>query len=147
MEKKMPIILTPYKEIKFGELSIYDFVQEGYTVPEKVIAYLQTKKPYIMSPGIYNHPFKEGETLFGPYLYTDGKYAWDRDTWKYVVKYHLTLPEDFIEHVMSEEGNVFLESCHYGADSWYQAFEESFADKPHMNFLPEDAGDVKLDEF
>lgn len=147
MEKKMPIILTPYKEIKFGELSIYDFVQEGYTVPEKVIAYLQTKKPYIMSPGIYNHPFKEGETLLGPYLYTDGKYAWDRDTWKYVVKYHLTLPEDFIEHVMSEEGSVFLESCHYGADSWYQAFEKSFANKPHMNFLPEDAGDVKLDEF
>lgn len=73
MENKMPIILTPYKELKFGELSIYDFVQEGYTVPKKVIACLQTKKPYIMSPGIYNHPFKEGKSLLGPYLYTDGK--------------------------------------------------------------------------
>lgn len=63
------------------------------------------------------------------------------------MKYHLTLPEDFIEYVMSEDGSAFLESCHYGVDSWYQAFEKSFADKRHMNFLPEDAGDVKLDEF
>lgn len=37
MKKSVVINLTPYKEIRGGELSIYDFVKEGYTVPQKPI--------------------------------------------------------------------------------------------------------------
>jgi hypothetical protein len=33
------------------------------------------------------------------------------DTWKYVLKYHVTLPKEFIDHVMSEEGIAFMEWC------------------------------------
>lgn len=103
------ICITPFKEIKGGTESIYDYVEEGYTVPEKVIAYLRTTKPFLLSPGIYEHPFKKDIQLLGPYLYTDDRYYWDRDTWEYVVKYHVRLPEDFINHVMSIEGTAFIE--------------------------------------
>ena len=105
------INITPFKEIKGGEFSIYDYIEEGYAVPEKVIEYLQTREPQLMSPGVYSHPFKEGETLLGPYRYGDGKYCWDRDTWKYVLKYHVKLPQDFIEHVLAEEGTAFLKKA------------------------------------
>ena len=141
------IIITPYKEIHGGELSIYDFVQEGYTVPDKVIRYLQTKEPSMFSPGIYMHPFKEGKRLLGPYWYGDGKYAWDRDTWKYVVKYHLTLPEEFIEHVMSDAGTQFLEKACCKADSWYQKVEGLEGNNKYINFLPKDADDIDIEEF
>lgn len=78
--KKLPrlICLTPYKEIKGGDESIYDHVREGYTVPDKVIAYLKMTKSYVMCLEIYEHPFKEGVTLAGPYLYGNGTIGWRR---------------------------------------------------------------------
>ena len=91
-------------------------------MPDKVIAYLRTAKPFLASPVIYEHPFKEGVTLLGPYLYTDDTYYWDRDTWKYVVKHHLRLPQDFIDHVMSEEGTRFIESQIDENDLWNEDF-------------------------
>ncbi len=98
------ICIFPFREIRCGKDSIYDHVQSGYAVPEKVIAYLRAGRPCTVSPGIYDHPFRPGTTLLGPYLYTDGHYVWDRDTWKYVVKYHVTLPQEFVAHVMADEG-------------------------------------------
>ena len=105
------IPITPYKELHDGEESIYDHIQKEYVVPDKVIAYLQTTDPFLMALGIYEHPFKKGTQLMGPYWFTDGKYYWDRDTWKYVLKYGLVLPQEFIDHVMSEAGTAFLEKC------------------------------------
>ena len=103
------ICITPYKELLLGNLSIYDYIEAGYTVPEKVISYLKTTQPFFMSPGVYPHPFYEDKTLLGPYTYCDDKYYWDGDTWKYVEKYGLRLPEEFIQHVMSEEGYKYME--------------------------------------
>ena len=80
------ICVSPFKEIRLGSESIYEHVQEGYTVPDRVIAYLRTTNPFIMSPGIYEHPFRAGESLLGPYTYTDGKYYWDRDSWSNKIK-------------------------------------------------------------
>ena len=142
-----PICITPYTELRAGEKSIYDYVREGYTVPDKVIAYLRTTKPFLMSPGIYDHPFKKGYRLTGPYLYTDGKYYWDRDTWKYVVKYGLTLPQDFIDHVMSDEGTRFIEKCIEEHDSWGNAIKEWKKRQGFICFLPENAGDHSIDDF
>lgn len=141
------INLTPYKEIKGGEESIYDHVQEGYEVPDKVIAYLRTTKPFLMSPGIYNHPFKEGQSLLGPYLYTDDTFYWDRDTWKYVVKYGLTLPQEFIDHVMSDEGTKFIEQQIESNESWTKAIREWKKKKGFICLLPDDAGDRELADF
>lgn len=139
-ERESRYCLTPYSEIKLGKESIFDHLQEGYTIPEKVIEYLKTQKLYFMSPGIYPHPFKPEKDLLGPYVYTDGYYYWDRDTWKYSVKYGLVLPQEFIDHVISEEGTAFLNE--YAGRTW--KIKER---KNMLNLLPDDHGDVSLDDF
>ena len=141
------ICLTPYKEIHGGELSIYDNVEEGYTVPDKVIAYLRTSKPFVMSPGIYPHPFKDGESLTGPYYYTDDKFYWDRDTWKYVVKYGLKLDQEFIYHVMSNEGTRFLEQYLESSEAWPEIIKRWKKREDFTCLLPDNGGDQELDDF
>lgn len=146
-QPEVPICITPYKEIFGGNESIYDYIQDEYFVPDKVIAYLKTAIPHIMCPGIYDHPFKKGTRLLGPYWYTDGKYCWDRDTWKYVIKYGLTLPQDFIEHVMSDEGTAFIEKCIEDSDSWSEVIKKLKKKQGFICFLPENAGDYSIENF
>ena len=141
------IPITPYKELRGGKESIHEHIQEGYAVPNKVIAYLQTTEPFMMSPGIYEHPFKEGNRRLGPYLFTDGKYYWDRDTWKYVVKYGLVLPQEFIDHVMSDEGTAFLEKCEKENNSWGNVIGKWKEQPNTICLLPENAGDMDLEDF
>ena len=50
------------------------------------------------------------------------------------MKYHLTLPEEFIEHVISDAGTQFIEKACCKADSWYQEVEALEGDNKHMNF-------------
>ena len=98
----------------------------------------------MMSPGVYEHPFIPGKRLLGPYCYTDGHYWWDRDTWKYVTKYHVRLPQEFVDFVMSGAGDEFARTHIPYARSW---FETNYGDEPHANFLPQDAGNTTLDNF
>lgn len=141
------INIMPYKELHGGDESIYDHVGESFTVPDKVILYLQTKQPHMACPGIYPHPFKPEMQLLGPYFYTDDEYYWDRDAWKYVVKYHVTLPQKFIDKVMSDEGTAFLEKCAESNDSWTARIREWKDRKDLLCLLPEDAGDHSLEDF
>lgn len=141
------ICISPFKEIHCGKESIYDYVEEGCTVPDKVIVYLRTTKPYLMSPGIYDHPFKKDTRLLGPYMYTDDKYYWDRDTWKYVLKYHVKLPIDFINHVMSDAGTEFIEKQMSENTSWAETIKEWKKGQGGICLLPDDAGDKELDDF
>ncbi len=146
-DMRQMICLTPYKELRCGDKSIYDFVQDDYTVPDQVIAYLRTTQPFLMSPGIYKHPFKPEMKLLGPYMYTDGKYYWDRDTWKYVAKYHVTLPQEFIDHVMSEEGVAFIERFIDKSNSWSGIIKKWKEQPGSLCLLPDDAGEVELEKF
>ena len=138
--------VMPFKEIKGGEESIYDHIDENYTVPAKVIAYLQTTQPHLVCMGLYKHPFKD-ITLCGPYWYTDGEYYWDRDAWKYVMKYHVTLPQDFIDKVLSEEGTAFLEKCAQSNNSWSKIIGDRKKQPNSLCLMPDDAGDLSLDDF
>lgn len=140
------INVMPYKEINGGEESIYDHVDENFVVPEKVIAYLQTTQPHLVCLGLYQHPFKDMQ-LCGPYWYSDGEYYWDRDAWKYVVKYHVTLPQKFIDKVMSDEGTAFLEKCSKSDASWAKKIQELKECPNTLCLLPENAGDYALDDF
>ena len=140
------INITPYKEINCGDKSIYEHIDENFVVPKKVIAYLQTTKPLFVRMGVYKHPFKE-KSLLGPYLYTDGEYYWDRDTWKYVLKYHVTLPHDFIDKVMSDKGTAFLEECEKNDNSWSKVIKDWKSQPNTLCFLPDDAGDLTFDDF
>jgi len=141
------VCLTPYRELHSGEESIFDHIQEDYCVPNRVIAYLRTTQPYLMSPGIYKHPFKSEIDLLGPYMYTDGKYYWDRDTWKYVLKYHVTLPQEFVDHVMSENGEAFLNSLSDQPDSWPKTIQQWKKEEGWLCLLPDNAGEIELKEF
>ncbi len=140
------INLMPYKEINGGEESIYDNIDENFSVPEKVILYLQTTQPYMVAMGIYQHPFKD-MTLLGPYWYTDGEYYWDRDTWKYVLKYHVKLPTAFINKVMSETGTIFLEKCADSDESWSKRIKAFKGDANNLCLMPDNAGDIPLERF
>jgi hypothetical protein len=132
--------LTPYTELRLGEESIYDNIDHSFSVPEKVILYLQTKELYFLCPGLYKHPFHEETTLCGPYAYSDGYYYWDRDTWKYVVKYGLTLPQQFIDYVMTDKATEFMNQKHNS--------DLHLAEKENtINLLPKDSGDIPLDQF
>lgn len=141
------VCITPYKELMFGDESIYDFVDPSFSMPDKVIKYLQTTEPWVMSPGIYDHPFKKGVRLLGPYISADDVYCWDSNTWKYVVKYHLTLPQDFIDHVLSDKGTLFLERATKRNGSWHDRINELAGDGPQLDLLPADDDDISLDEF
>lgn len=45
------VCLTPFEELRQGDESIYDWVEEGYTVPAKVIAYLKPPNPMSCARG------------------------------------------------------------------------------------------------
>ena len=96
--------------------------------------------------GVYKHPFKE-KRLLGPYLYTDGEYYWDRDTWKYVLKYHVTLPQDFIDKVLSDKGTAFLEECAKSDNFWNKVIKNWKSQPDTLCLLPDDAGDSSIDDF
>ena len=146
-EIRKKVCLSPFKELCAGEESIYDYVVDGYTVPDKVIAYLQTTKPFMMCPGIYKHPFKPEKELLGPYFYTDGNYYWDRDLWKYVVKYHVTLPEEFVEYITSGAGDAFLEAFYNNPKSWSDTIKKWKNQGSGICLLPDNAGDNELSDF
>ena len=147
MEKTAAMInITPYKEINGGEESIYDHIDEDFAVPQKVIAYLQTNQPYLACMGVYHHPFRD-MVLLGPYWYTDGEYAWDRDTWKYVLKYHMTLPQEFIDKVMSEKGTAFLAQYAEQNQPWSKVIQ-NWKEQPNvLCLMPDDGGDSTIDDF
>lgn len=148
-ERKCRVCLTPYKEFTGNKNydSIRKHTQSGYTVPNKVIKYLQVGDAYMMCPGIYEHPFKPGVRLLGPYFYSDGHYYWDRDTWKYVLKYNLTLPQDFIDYVMSDAGTEFIETRIHGENAWTEAIKDWKTKEGTLCLLPDDAGDIDLKDF
>lgn len=145
-ERERRFNLTPYSQLMCGKEDIHEHIKEEYKVPEKVLAYLCVGEPYLMCPGIYDHPFKEGIQLLGPYIYSDGYYYWDRDTWKYVVKYGLTLSQEFIDHVMSEAGTAFLKkNC--TDNKWEGVISEWKNNSNQLCLLPDNAGSIDLENF
>ncbi len=143
------ISITPYKELLFGEKSIYDFIKKDKKIDVDVIKYLKTENAYLMSPGIYPHPFKPEMQLLGPYIYTDGTYCWDRDTWKYAVKYGLEIPDFFIEHVNSKAGKQFFDDYVKNHNlTWKKIISDGkSASGNSLVLLPDDTGDIDLDNF
>ena len=101
--------LSPYKELQHGDESIHDHIIPDQKVPIEVLKYLRHGQFQLACMGVYEHPFEEGVRLPGPYTYGDDKYRWDRDMWLYVSKYHVELPQDFIDHVFSDEGRAWME--------------------------------------
>ena len=143
----MKVSITPYKELHQGTESIHDYLDGTCKVPERVIAYLQRGNAGMVTMGVYEHPFIPGKRLLGPYRMTDGHYVWDRDTWKYVVKYGLTLPQDFIDHVMSDEGLQFLNRTSEEEQSWEDWIKDLKQREGVICFMPDNAGNIDIENF
>ena len=63
------------------------------------------------------------------------------------MKYGLKLPQEFIDHVMSEAGTRFIESYIEKDESWSTSIREWKKEQGAACFLPDDAGDVELEKF
>lgn len=104
-----PIIWLNYRELAHGAKhaeaypSLRDFVgNEPHADEEKIATYLQTAPNYsamgkivgdVLSPDV--------PAVLFPGRNTDGVYCWPLDLAYYVRKYHIRLPEDFLEHMAS----------------------------------------------
>lgn len=64
-----------------------------------------------------------------------------------MLKYHVTLPQEFIDHVMSDAGTEFLEEQAGQSDSWTGWIKDLKEQEGTLCLLPEDAGNIELDDF
>lgn len=76
-----------------------------------------------------------------------GRFWWDRNCWKYAAKYHVMLPQEFVEYVISGTGDKLLESYATDTSSWSDRIEERCKNTLHGNFLPKSAGNLDLKDF
>lgn len=144
-----PMIITPIKRVCCDSQKEYlrEHTRPGYTVPDKVIAYLRAGNAYMACPGIYAHPYRPGVRLLGPEYYTDGQFCWDRDTWKYVLKYGFVLPQEFIDHVMSDAGTAFIEEAIDKSELWCDAVKPLKKKQGFRCFLPDSEEMQRLEGF
>ncbi|HEY1785123.1 MAG TPA: hypothetical protein VGG30_06210 [Pirellulales bacterium] len=71
---------------------------------EKIVAYLRAGLIYIASPGIVKDVVSNGVEPIGTHsIVTDGTWAWPSDLAYYVDKYHVSLPDDFVQHLRSRQ--------------------------------------------
>ena len=66
---------------------------------------------------------------------------------KYVLKYKVQLPQEFIDHVMSDAGKAYIENFYRHPDSWSETITAWKNQENGMCLLPDDAGNRELDDF
>lgn len=116
--------------------SLTELVDPAFAAPDKLIAYMRAANYGPVAPGIMNNPFREGCTYHGPYLKTDGRFIWEASEWKYVYKYHVKPTDEFIDYVMSGEGDsVFIDAIEENRD-WSDAIKEYKKRLGYKAFLP-----------
>ena len=146
-EDEFRINIMPYVELQSGEESIHDHIDPDQVVPEEVIEYLKHGEFRLVCMGIYPHPFEPDVRLCGPYWYGDDKYEWDRDAWKYASKYHVELPQEFIDHVLSEDGQKWLEEHKDLEPGQGHKALGKMVEGHGLNLTPKNDGDVPIDKF
>ncbi|MEZ4399058.1 MAG: hypothetical protein R3B06_03520 [Kofleriaceae bacterium] len=84
-----------------GGASLIDLRQAVALMGEgRIVEYLRKGVPLIVSPGVvYDVLDGEGPIGTGAIL-TDGEWAWPDDLAYYLEKYHVALPEDFVNWVV-----------------------------------------------
>ena len=63
------------------------------------------------------------------------------------MKYQVTLPQEFIDHVMSEEGTAFIERFIDQSDSWSDAIKKWKKRQGFLCLLLDNAGEIELEKF
>lgn len=105
MTKLMPVgwyrELSEDPEEREGLPSMIEFISESPQEQEQeIVAYLRNAV-CVGARGCYVDDILDPscKDVLVPHLYTDGVYLWRLDIAHYVEKYHLRLPQDFIQHM------------------------------------------------
>lgn len=86
------------------------YVDLNQTVSPEVLEYLKIFNPIAATGTIYEHPFTSVKQV-GRVFTTAGVYLWDMRMHEYVKEFHVTLPQAFIDHIHSDERQVFIKKC------------------------------------
>lgn len=74
---------------------------------QKIITYLYSGVPLIVTPGAANDVLSDDVISVGPpHIMTDGVWVWRRDLAYYVENYRVELPETFIEHMKKQRWKI-----------------------------------------
>ena len=73
----------------------------------KIVIYLKSGVPLIVTPGSANDVLSEDIISVGPpHIMTDGVWMWRNDLAYYVEKYRIELPEAFIAHMKQQHWKI-----------------------------------------
>lgn len=150
LEKAFLMVLEEMKSIKLffsmSDNNKWSTFKEGYQVPDKVIAYLCAGRSKGAVAHLMQHPFKSDKSI-SCHRYGDEMYTWYKDTWKFVVKYGLQLPKEFIDKVMSLESDIYFQNMiHilYGDKPLLEKHKQSLG---YKCFLPSHSQLKELKDF
>lgn len=83
--------------------SIKDLINKPIEEKEKVIKYMKKCKVIAVAPAIVRDILNPNNKIAELCLMSDGEYEWRSDIIYYVEKYDMGLPEEFIQHVLSQK--------------------------------------------
>lgn len=85
---------------KANGLSLRECISTPHEAEAKIIQYLESGIGWIACAGPTIDVLDESSPLIAcPHVMTDGTWAWYGDLAYYVEKYHVQLPNEFIEHM------------------------------------------------
>ena len=86
---------------------------------DAVLRYMKSAFVLAVAPGIMQDVLT-GEKIPGEWLvYGDGIYSWESETIYYFDKYNMTLPDEFIEHVLKEKTKKEIYILDKAADDFF----------------------------
>jgi len=99
-----------FQELDHGDPSGPRLVElvRGNPQPEepKIVNYLRNGILLMGCPGLVSDVLDEDAGIIGPpHIMTDGVWAWPGDLPYYIEKYHLALPDEFLDYLRSKDLN------------------------------------------
>ena len=82
--------------------SIMDLINKPITEKKKVLEYMKKGEIIAVAPAIIKDVINPEIRLPELFLMSDGKYEWRSDVIYYVEKYDMALPDEFVQHVLSQ---------------------------------------------
>ncbi len=69
-----------------------------------IVAYLRAGTPFAVSGRMVSDVLSASDSFIAPLeTYTDGVWTWPADLAHYVERYHVELPDDFVEHAAEQK--------------------------------------------
>lgn len=109
---KRPLVPVGFfRELKHGDKSgssIHESVGATGSLTERRIAVYLREAPILLhAVGPVSDVLNpKGDFICAPNIHTDGVYAWPEDLAFYVERYHVALPQEFLEHLASAKWKV-----------------------------------------